>query len=149
MRLTAPQPDWLTAVRRYLAISTLGHLAWEFAQMPFYTIWRDGSLPEILFAGLHCTGGDLLISGAALVAALFLAGHGSWPGRSFGAVAVLTLAIGLAYTVFSEWLNTEIRGSWAYADFMPVLPVIGTGLTPLLQWVAVPIYALRSARKGL
>jgi len=69
-------------------------------------------------------------------------------GGGGGAVAVLTLVIGFTYTVFSEWLNTEVRGSWAYADIMPVLPVIGTGLTPLLQWIVVPIFALRWARRG-
>jgi hypothetical protein len=142
------RPDWLTAIRRYFAFSALGHALWEAAQMPFYTIWRDGTWPEILFAGLHCAGGDLLIATAALIGALVIAGNSGWPGRGFGAVAVLTLVIGFTYTVFSEWLNTEVRGSWAYADIMPLLPVIGTGLTPLLQWIVVPIFALRWARRG-
>jgi hypothetical protein len=61
-----------------------------------------------------------------------------WPHASFGRVAVVAGVGGLAYTVFSEWLNTEIRGSWAYSTWMPVLPVIGTGLAPFLQWIIVP-----------
>ncbi len=148
MRMPPTRPDWLTAIRRYFAFSALGHALWEAAQMPFYTIWRDGTWPEILFAGLHCAGGDLLIATAALIGSLVIAGNSGWPGRGVGAVAVLTLVIGFTYTVFSEWLNTEVRGSWAYADIMPVLPVIGTGLTPLLQWIVVPIFALRWARRG-
>ena len=81
MRMPPTRPDWLTAIRRYFAFSALGHALWEAAQMPFYTIWRDGTWPEILFAGLHCAGGDLLIATAALIGALVIAGNSGWPGR--------------------------------------------------------------------
>ena len=47
--------------------------------------------------------------------------------------------------IYSEWLNINVRGSWAYSDLMPVVPVIGTGLAPLLQWVIVPTLALWAA----
>ena len=49
---------------------------------------------------------------------------------------------GVAYTIFSEWLNVEIRRSWSYTAAMPVLPFLGTGLAPLLQWLIVPSLAL-------
>ena len=55
---------------------------------------------------------------------------------------------GLAYTVFSEWLNVEVRRSWAYSDLMPVLPPLGTGLSPVLQWVVIPSAALWMARRA-
>jgi hypothetical protein len=48
------------------------------------------------------------------------------------------IALGVAYTVFSEWLNVQILRRWSYTTAMPVLPLIGIGLTPLLQWVVVP-----------
>ena len=56
-----PIGGWLTALRRYVVVIGLGNLAWEFAQLPLYTIWHEGSLGEIVFAAIHCTGGDLLI----------------------------------------------------------------------------------------
>lgn len=56
-------------------------------------------------------------------------------------MATLTLVAGLAYTIFSEWLNTEVRGSWTYSDLMPRLPVNGTGLSPLAQWIVIPLAA--------
>src|SRR3546814_16537515 len=56
--------DWLTALRRYLVAITVGNLVWEFAHLPLYTIWYEGTPGEILFAVLHCTGGDLLIASA-------------------------------------------------------------------------------------
>ena len=61
-------------------------------------------------------------------------------------MAALTIGCSVAYTAFSESLNISVRGTWAYSDLMPVVPVIGTGLSPLLQWVAVPRPALHFAR---
>ena len=49
---------------------------------------------------------------------------------------------GAAYTIFSEWPNVEIRRSWSYTTAMLVLPWLGTGLMPLLQWLIVPGLAL-------
>ena len=48
------------------------------------------------------------------------------------------IVLGVAYTNLSEWLNVQILRRWSYTAAMPVLPLIGTGLTPLLQWVIVP-----------
>lgn len=139
--------DWLTALRRYVVAIGLGNLVWEFAQLPLYTIWHEGSPGEIVFAAIHCTGGDLLIAGMALLGALVVAGDGRWPHARFRAVPAIAVLGGLAYTVFSEWLNTEIRGSWAYTELMPQLPLIGAGVSPLAQWIVVPLVAFWWARR--
>jgi|SRR5215471_10297638 len=124
-----------------VGLAAAGHFLWEAAQLPLYTLWRTGTPGAIVFALIHCTGGDILITTMTLAAAAALARVFCW--RAFGWRMVLT-AIGLdvAYTIFSEWLNVEIRRSWAYTAAMPVLPWLGTGLTPLLQWVIVPGLAL-------
>ncbi len=75
-------------------------------------------------------------------------GEPASPARAHRGVAALTIGFGAAYTVFSEWLNVVVRQTWAYSDLMPVVPVIGTGLSPLLQWVVVPMLALHFARRA-
>ena len=93
------------------------------------------------FALLHCTGGDILITAATFVGAAALARAFRWP--LFGwHMALAAVILGAAYTILSEWLNVEIRRSWSYTAAMPVLPWLGTGLTPLLQWLIVPGLAL-------
>lgn len=52
----------------------------------------------------------------------------------------------LGYTVFSEWLNTSVRASWAYSDLMPVIPVVDLGLSPLAQWIVIPLAGFSWAR---
>lgn len=141
--------SWLGALRLYLGAILAGNLIWEFAQMPLYTIWTTDSLGEIFFAALHCTGGDVLISLSALTAALVFVGDRRWPSCGFWQVAATAGAIGLGYTIFSEWLNVEVRGAWAYADVMPLVPVIGAGLSPLVQWIAVPALSFLLIRRRM
>ncbi len=141
---------WLVALRRYLAVIVIGNLVWEFAQMPLYTIWNTGSWREIVFAAVHCTGGDVLIALSSLMLALMVVGTSAWPQERFAAVAALTIAFGVGYTVFSEYLNIVIRAAWSYSDLMPVLSVGGfhVGASPLLQWIVVPSLALLATRRA-
>jgi hypothetical protein len=138
---------WLRVLRRYMALVAVANLVWELAHLPLYTIWETGSTFELVFAAVHCTGGDILIALSSLVLALFLVGDPAWPARAYRPVAALTIAFGLAYTVFSEWLNIEIREAWAYRDLMPVIPVIDAGLSPLMQWIVIPLAAFWWARR--
>lgn len=139
---------WLPALRRYLALSAAGHILWEVLHVPLYTIWTEGTAATIAFAVLHCTGGDLLIATVSLAGALVVAGSPSWPSERFRAVAFLTLTFGLGYTVYSEWFNVSVRGAWGYSPRMPTLPPFGTGLSPVLQWIAVPSAALAASRRA-
>ncbi len=137
---------WLGFIRRYLVMSAFAHLVWEFAHMPLYTLWRDDSALKIFFFGLHCTAGDIAIACAALLTALLLVGRPAWPKDAYGRVAALTIALGFAYTIYSEWLNVYVRKSWSYADNMPLVPPLEIGLTPLLQWLFVPSAVLLYCR---
>lgn len=133
------QVSWLAGLRRYLVLVTILNLIWEIAQLPLYTIWRTGTLGDNAFAALHCTAGDLLIAAASLLGALLLLGRPGWPTERYGATVISAVLAGLAYTILSEWINTEIRRSWAYSDLMPTLPWIGTCLSPFAQWIVVPV----------
>jgi hypothetical protein len=124
----------------YIAIATIGHLFWETAQLPFYTVWWDGVPRENLVAVAHCTSGDVLITATTLLIAALVARLQAW--RLFGRRMVLTtIVLGVGYTMLSEWLNVEVLRSWSYSSLMPVLPWFGTGLSPVLQWIAVPFLA--------
>lgn len=125
-----------------MAATTFGllNLLWEVAQLPFYTLWKQGTLGSIAFAIAHCTVGDVLIglfaASLSIVLTRFLVPRHSAAGASFLVVFVI---FGIGYTVFSEWLNVFVWKSWAYSDLMPIIPPLGTGLSPLLQWLLVPI----------
>ena len=141
------QPAWLPALATYLAAIVGLNLLWEVLHLPLFTIWSTGTLAERAFAVVHCTGGDLLIALVSLMVALIGTWAVDWPQQRFWRVAILAIAFGIAYTVFSEWLNVYVRKSWAYSHWMPTVTVGGVhiGLSPLLQWMAVPTLAFRAA----
>jgi hypothetical protein len=131
---------------RYLAAMLAMNLVWEIAQLPLYTLWVEGTPREITFAVLHCTGGDAMIAAGALAIAIVVTRSWRWPIRGWGPVTVVATLVGLGYTVFSEWLNVDLRRSWAYTAAMPRLPPWGTGLAPFLQWLLLPPLAMLAAR---
>lgn len=131
---------------RYLALLLGANLAWEIAQLPLYALWDEGRPAEIAFAVLHCTVGDVAVGAAALGAAIVLTRSWRWPATGFGHVVGAATAFGVAATIVLEWLNVEVRGAWAYAEAMPRIPPLGTGLTPVLQWLILPPLCLAAAR---
>jgi hypothetical protein len=139
---------WLRTLRRYLAFALLANLAWEFAHLPLYTIWKTASPVELASAAAHCTLGDMIIAAMALVLGVLLVGDSRWPQARYLEVAAVTTGAGVVYTIFSEWLNLVVQANWAYAPEMPVIPLLGIGLSPLLQWLLIPPLALWIAGRG-
>jgi hypothetical protein len=134
--------DWPQALRRYLIASAVLHLAWEVIQLPLYSIWSTGTLAQKAFAVLHCTLGDAMIAGLALLIALAATAPNDWPHSGLRPTWLTIVVLAVAYTIYSEWLNTTVRASWSYSKSMPTLPLTGTGLSPLLQWIVIPSAAL-------
>jgi hypothetical protein len=124
------------------------NLAWEIAHVRLYTLWSEREAAYIAFSILHCTLGDVLIGAAALLVALIAGREGPPAEWRWRRIAVLTALVGTGYTVFSEWMNIALFRNWTYAQSMPVFALGGfeLGLTPLLQWLAVPALSLYLAR---
>jgi hypothetical protein len=115
-------------------------------QLPLYTIWQSDAW-TIAAAVAHCTAGDVLIAAATYALAAAIARTWLWPLRRPTLGIASSVAAGVAYTAVSEWLNVSVLGSWAYAQAMPV--VAGIGLSPLLQWVVVPLVVLGTLRYSM
>ena len=141
--LTHRSLPFLTKVFQAVTIFGSLNLIWEVAQLPLYTLWSEGRWPDILFAVVHCTAGDVLIGITASAIAYVVTRTNLT--RDFvmsGSFAFAFIALGLTYTIYSEWLNVSIRGNWAYSELMPLLPPLGTGLSPALQWLIVPLLTI-------
>src|SRR5437867_423393 len=111
--------------RRYLPWLAALSLAWELAQLPLYTIWRDASPGYIAFAVAHCTAGDLLIGSAALAITLMALRAGPLASWRWIGILAGTTGLGAGYTIASEWMNTSLRHSWEYSPAMPVIDLQG------------------------
>lgn len=111
---------------------------WEMAQSPLYTDVQRKPFVEIFTARLHCTLGDVaILLGAYWLVALAVRDR-VWLLRGRARDIAAVAALGLGYTVVSEWVNVDLRSAWGYTDAMPRVPWLGTGLAPFMQWVLAP-----------
>ncbi len=121
-----------------LTLSLPLQLLWEIAQFPLYTLWHEGNWSDILYMLIHCTLGDLLILLSVFWIMSLLNRSRFWVfSPSLIHIALFTV-LGLGYTVFSEIINTGIKGTWEYTELMPIVPVIEIGGMPFLQWLLIP-----------
>src|SRR3546814_17341945 len=92
--------------------------------MALYPTW---STSKAAGAPVHCTGDDIMIASLVLLGALLIVGDPRRLQPRFHAVAAVAILGGPAYTVFSEWLDNVIRGSWAYAGAKTRMPFVCAG----------------------
>jgi hypothetical protein len=141
---------WRLVARGYLPWLAALMLVWEIAHARLYTLWREQEPAYIVFSILHCTFGDVLIGGLALLFSLFVLREGAPARWRWGRIGAATVVLGTAYTVLSEWMNVTVLRNWAYAESMPTIGLgeARIGVTPLLQWLVVPPLALYAARRA-
>jgi hypothetical protein len=108
---------------------------------------ESGAWRVVLSRYLAFAVGNSLITIGSLVPALILAGNRTSPAEGIARVAGVAIMFGVSYTVFSERLNIVVRKSRAYSEPMPMLPVIDTGLSPLVQRIVIPPAGIRWARR--
>lgn len=129
----------------WVLLSLAVHLIWELAQLPLYTLWRDETPPAIAWAVIHCTAGDGLIALGSFLVAWAWAHDVFWPWHRLARGLPVLIASGVGYTAFSEWYNVHVLGSWAYSEHMPT--IFGIGVSPLLQWIVVPLAVIWLMRR--
>ncbi len=147
MHLLAAPPRRLPPEVDLLVLSFLGHFAWEILQAPlFASLGQTEHFAGILIC-LKATLGDLAIALAAFWSAALVGRDRNWIADTGAAALAVFFAVGLLMTVGLEYLHTEVTNRWAYDRVMPTLPIIGTGLSPILQWVFVPLFVLWYMRR--
>lgn len=125
------------------------NFVWEFWQVPFFQAISDAPHWEAVKFCTLATLGDV---GIALVAFWTVAAIGnsrSWIRKPSTREVLIFVAVGVLITLAAEWLATEVLDRWAYATSMPTLPLLGTGLLPLLQWILLPPLVVWFARRQL
>lgn len=140
--LRQPEPN-------VLLFGFLLNLPWELLQIPFYAGMQ--SLPHgegvLLCAG--AAAGDAAILLAAFWCTAMLVRSRSWIAHpSWLALACFIGAGQLATVIIEQWA-TQAWDRWSYAESMPTVPVIGTGLLPVLQWLLLPLLVVWLARRQM
>ncbi len=129
--------------------SFLLNFVWEMWQIPFFAATSSDPHWEGVVACTQATFGDAVISLVAFGCVAALARSRLWILDSRPSQVVGFVAVGVVITIILEALATGPLERWSYTSSMPTLPVLGTGLLPLLQWIVLPPLTLWFVRRQL
>ena len=116
-------------------------------QVPFFTGMMEASHGAVVWLCTRAAIGDANIALFAYGVAAAATKDGFWiQGRWRRHVLGVYFATGLLITIVFEAWATGAGQRWSYNDAMPLMPFLGTGIAPLMQWVIVPTISLYSLR---
>ncbi|MEA5594080.1 hypothetical protein [Rivularia sp. UHCC 0363] len=131
--------SWLNLPELNIAIfAFLLNFLWEVQQMPFFQL-SDLSCWERTRNCTLATFGDVLIALTGFWTVAFFSKSRYWFRQPKWWQLSIFILVSLVITVIFERLATGVLNRWEYADIMPILPVLDTGLTPILQWIIMPL----------
>lgn len=105
---------------------------WEMIQMPAYNELAGRSWSEALVPCTLATFGDVAITLAIYAVGAVAAGRLRWGMSGGWNVYTAAALLGAASATAIEW-GALGSGRWSYSESMPIVPVLGVGLWPLLQ----------------
>ncbi|HAA44264.1 hypothetical protein ACLUEY_13475 [Vreelandella aquamarina] len=144
LRVVRSAPELHVALFAFLL-----NLPWEFLQVPLYVGMPTMPHWQAVQACAQASLGDVLIALTAYWAVSGWRRRRHWL-RDYGAKEILGFVlVGVGLTVALEWHATIATQRWAYAPLMPTVEWLGTGLSPLLQWLILPPLILWMARRHL
>ncbi len=139
-------PEFNVAVFAFLL-----NYPWELLQAPLFERMAGAPHWESVKSCTQAAVGDVLIMLVSYWLVTTRAGSRRWIVAPTRAQLLLFVALGVLVTVVIEWLAP--RGwwleSWSYSALMPVIPGIGIGVSPLLQWLLLPPLAAWFVRRQL
>ncbi len=129
--------------------SFLLHFVWEFVQAPTYVGMTDMTHWDGIKLCMSATFGDVGFALVAFWAASLTAHSRNWINAPATLATAIFLVVGLGLTVGFEYYYTNISLRWTYSELMPLVPPLGTGLSPLLQWAVIPPAVMWLARRHI
>lgn len=123
-----------------IVISFLLNLLWELLQLPLYKN-ADYDFNHIAFCALAAVADVLMILLLYFGLALILKNL-FWIQHIKIQQVVIVVLIGGAGAVLSEMRHLAL-GSWAYDDSMPIIPLVNVGISPVLQFMLLPLLSYK------
>ena len=139
-------PEFNVAVFAFLL-----NFPWEFLQVPLFADMAGAPHWTAIKRCAIATLGDIAIMLIAYWFVAAVAGSRHWIAGPKAAHLAMFVGAGVAITVVIEWLALRGRwlDGWGYSSLMPVVPGLGIGLSPLVQWLVLPPLAVWFVRRRL
>jgi hypothetical protein len=125
------------------------HYPWEFLQVPFFADMTMAPHWDAVKFCTRATLGDVGITLVAFWGTAVAARSRDWIRHPRRTTTTAFVVIGMVITIVSERLATGPLGRWTYSELMPVVPVLGVGLVPVIQWLVLPLALVWLVRRQL
>lgn len=132
-----------------IVFSFLLHFIWEFWQVPTYAGMAELNHWDGIKLCTSATFGDVGFAMTAFCLTSYIAKNRLWFLKPSTTQMLVYIGTGIALTVGFEYYYTNISLRWTYSELMPLVPPFGTGLSPLLQWLIIPILVLWLTKRQL
>lgn len=118
------------------------HFVWEMLQVPTYAGMEQLDHWTGVKICTQATFGDVGFALAAFWITAGIARSRRWIVTPTLRQVMIFVGVGVALTIGFEIYYTHVTHRWTYSTLMPIVPPFGVGLTPLLQWVIVPLLVI-------
>lgn len=115
--------------------------------MPLYVYPAKVSLSAMNITCTQASIGDALITVFAYWVVALTKRSRNWIMEPSPMTLGILLIPGMVITIIFEALATGTLHRWEYAEAMPTLPYLGTGVVPVLQWLILPILSIFIVRR--
>ncbi len=139
-RAILDQPELNIAIFAFLL-----NYPWEFLQISLYAMPPDTLPWRVISRCSIAAVGDAVIMLVSYWAVVLFARSRWWILRPSALQILGFVAVGVFITIAIEYFamhSDHPFWGWRYAPSMPVVPLVGTGLSPLMQWLILPPLAL-------
>ena len=133
----------------FAAFAFVLNFIWEMLQMPLYTGVMQKPYSESVVICLLATAGDVAIMLGAFWLLALLAHSRHWVSGSDSKQVVQFTAIAFVIGIAAEEVAIKPLHSYSYNSRMPIVPVLGMGLVPLLQWILLPLAVFFLSKRQL
>lgn len=140
LKRSSAKPVFRRFISALAGVSFLLNYVWEIGHCPLYTSCTY-DLSHFLFLALASLA-DVIMAGLLYFGFALLYRNSLWIMPLTISRVLWLLIVGGAGATVSEIAHLS-AGNWIYAESMPVVPGIGVGLTPVLQFTILPVLIYR------
>lgn len=136
LRKVARKSIFKQYVLAVILFSFLLNAVWEILQIPLY---KEGiySFNHILFC-LLASAADVIMVMLIYFGFAIICKNAMWVQNLKPINIIFLILVGGIGAILAETRHLSI-GTWSYAAIMPVIPVVNVGLSPVLQFMILPL----------
>lgn len=118
------------------------NFVWEQLQVPLFLGFEHVPAYELIIHCTRATLGDVLISLICFYITAMICSSRNWVEHPSTLAVSSFVVSGVLITIGFEILATGPLDRWQYSELMPIIPFTNIGLSPVMQWIVLPLLQL-------